>query len=573
MNGGMERARRRDRAGRRRLLIAGGAATGLAAFAAACRGGGQTGGGAGNGASQQSLPAGQTAATAAAGASGPKRGGTLRTAGGPLGAQLDIHRTNTPFESSGIWHWAGNFLVRFDKDGLPEPDLAAAMPELADNGATLIFKVRPEAKWQPRAPVNGRTVEAEDVRFTIERIRNPQTGSPRASFFANVVSMETPDPKTLVVKTRAPEPDLLAKMSDQYQIVVPKEWAGNERPVQGAQDVVGTGPYMLDSFTLDQGFRMTRRPDGYWKQNKSWFDGWEFRRVDDQQGQIAAARANQVDSVGVPGDELRAFEADKANWYVLQRRNPTRECLMLNHNRPFYKDVRVRQAIWRAIDRKAIYDKVFAGLGIPHGPMSPAAVPWLLPDSDLQNLPGFKRDRNAELQEARQLLAAAGYPDGFEDTMMTVTAFLTNEQADLYVPQLARIGLRYRLENVGTDFNTMLQRQIRREYSAAATLFLSGPYPDAQLNQYHYTGASRNYADFSDPRLDAMMDAQSREFDFNKRKAIVLDLQRELINNPSGFIWVGSRTEAAAYRSYYKGVWYPNYLAGYPAAEDGYFDR
>jgi ABC-type dipeptide/oligopeptide/nickel transport system permease component len=109
------------------------------------------------------------------------------------------------------------------------------------------------------------------------------------------------------------------------------------------------------------------------------------------------------------------------------------------------------------------------------------------------------------------------------------------------------IGIRYKLENVGTDFNTILQRELKRDYSAAATLFLSGAYPDAQLNQYHYTGASRNYADFSDPKLDAMMDAQSREFDFNKRKQIVQDIQRELIQNPPGFIWIGSRTEAVAF--------------------------
>ncbi|MGE3601046.1 MAG: hypothetical protein AB7N70_36500, partial [Dehalococcoidia bacterium] len=111
------------------------------------------------------------------------------------------------------------------------------------------------------------------------------------------------------------------------------------------------------------------------------------------------------------------------------------------------------------------------------------------------------------------------------------------------------------------------------DFSAAATLFLSGPYPDAQINQYHYTGASRNYAHFSDPKLDAMLDAQSMEFDVNKRKQLVFDLQRELINNPPGFIWVGSRGGATAYRTYYKGFWVGNFLAGYPAAENGYFDR
>ena len=557
---------------RRRALAAAGVATGAAAFVAAC-GGGDDKGSSSTGGSSGSLPQGQTGQAAPTGGAGPKRGGTLRTAAGPLGAELDPHKTNTPYESAGVWHWTGNFLVRFNKDFDIEPDLAAAMPEIADGGTTLTFKLNPQAKWQNRPPVNGRAAEAEDVKFTFERIKDPKTGSPRSAFFQNIDSIQTPDKTTVIFKTKVPEADLLAKMSDQYQLIVPKEWAGKEKAVSGPQDVVGTGPYVLDSFVLDQGFKMSRRPDGYWKPNTAWFDSWDFRRVDDAQAQIAAARSDQVDSVGITGDQLKDFEADKSRWYVLQRRNPTRECLLLNQGKQFYKDVRVRQAIWRAVDRKGIYDKVFQGLGIPGGPMTPAATPWVLPDAEMAKLPGFKSDRNAELTEAKQLLAAAGFPDGFTDTMTTVTAFSTNEEADLYVPALARIGVKYNLENVGTDFNTFLARETKREYSAAATLFLSGAIPDAQLNQYHYSGASRNYADYSNPTLDAMMDAQSREFDMNKRKQLVYDIQKELINNPSGFIWVGSRTEAVAYRTYYKGIYLGNFLAGYPAAELGFFDK
>jgi peptide/nickel transport system substrate-binding protein len=557
---------------RRRALMTAGISAGAMTVAAACGGGSNNNGGS-SGSSGSTLPAGTAGAAAVTTGGGPKKGGVLRTSGGPLGAELDPHKTNTPYESSGIWHWAGNFLLRFNKDGLPEPDLAQAMPEITDGGSTLTFKLNPAAKWQPRAPVNGRQADSEDVKFTIERISDPKTGSPRASFFANVVSMETPDKTTLVVKTKAPEADFFSKLADQYQLIVPKEWAGKDKPVNGAQDVVGTGPYLLDSFTLDQGFKMSRRPDGYWKPDTAWFDGWDFRRVDDPSGNMAALRADQVDSSGITGDELKNFESDKNRYYVLQRRNPTRECLLLNQNRPFYKDVRVRQAVWRAIDRKAIYDKVFVGLGIPGGPMTPAAVPWLLPDSEMATLPGFLKDRNADIAEAKKLLAAAGYADGFDDTLTTATAYLTNEEADLYVPQLRQIGIRYKIDNVGTDFNVFLSREVKRDYSACATLFLSGGYPDAQLNQYHLTGASRNYADYSDAKVDAMMQAQSQEFDFNKRKAMVLDIQRELINNPPGFIWVGSRTEAVAYRTYYKGVYLPNFLAGYPAAENGYFDK
>jgi peptide/nickel transport system substrate-binding protein len=556
---------------RRRALATVGVSIGAMTISAACGGDGDKEEDAGG--TSRDLPQGQAGQATPASTSGPKRGGILRTVGGPLGAELDPHKTNTPYEIAGVWHWTGNFLVRFGKDSNIEPDLTAAMPEIADGGTTLTFKLNPQATWQQRPPANGRPADAEDVKFTFERIKDPKTVSPRASLFANVERIETPDARTVVFKTKVPEADLLAKMSDLYQMIAPKEWAAKDKPVSGAADVVGTGPYVLDSHTLDQGFKMSRRPDGYWKPNTAWLDGWDFRRVDDPQAQYAAARADQNDSISLTGDQLKEFENDKARWYILQSRGATRECLLLNQGKDFYKDVRVRQAIWRGVERKQIYDNVFAGLGIPGGPMTPAATQWVLPDAELEKLPGFKKDRAAELQEARQLLAAAGYPNGFEDTMTTVTAFFASEAADLYVPQLQRIGIRYRLENVGTDFNVILQREVSRNYSAAATLFLSGAFPDAQLNQYHYSTASRNYADYSNPQLDAMMDAQSREFDANKRRQLVNDIQKELINNPSGFIWMGSRVGATAYRTYYKGFYVGNFAAGYPMAEGGYLDK
>ena len=245
------------RPSRRQLLAATGPLAGAAAFLAACGG-------------DKNDEAQDTAApTSSAGVSGtvpagqPKRGGILRSAHGPLAADLDIHRINTPWESTGVWHWAGNFLMRFNKDLLPEPDLAQAQPEISDEGMSLMFKVRPEAKFQPRPPANGRAVESEDIKLTFERIKNPAIASPRAGNYANVDAIETPDKQTVVFNLKAPDVDLLAKMADQYEIIIPKEMAARERLTpNGAQDVVGSGPYVLDSHVLDQGMEMSRRPDG-----------------------------------------------------------------------------------------------------------------------------------------------------------------------------------------------------------------------------------------------------------------------------------------------------------------------
>ncbi len=499
----------------------------------------------------------------------PEPGGILRTVDGPVGSLLDIHRTNTPFESAGVWHWAGNFLVRFgiQEPHLPEPDLAMAQPEITDDGLTLTFTLNPEAKWQDRAPVSGRAVDAEDVVATFERIKNPETTSPRAGNYSNVESITAIDAQTVQFKLMAPQADLLNAMSDQYDLIIPKEIAERGvNAIQSAADVIGSGPYELSNFEAGQRIQMTKRQDGYWKPNTAWLDGWDVVNQPDNQAKSNALRAGEADYLGLPVDLAAEYEND-ANFRITFAPNPTRECLLINHNREPYNNPMVRQALSMAINRPQVYELAFSGGGQVGGPMSPAAAPWIIPDEELFTLPGY-RDRNTELTEARALLSAAGFPDGFEDSILTVTAFTVDLVNDVIVSNLADIGVRLTTENIGTDFAVFLGREVAREYTLASTLFLSGPYPDAQLYIYHHsTNGSRNYGDYSDPEVDAMLEQQRGIYDYEERRAIVLDIQRKLINEP-GPAWIGSRVLYTVSNTRVRNIRSFPFLNGFNGAEN-----
>ncbi len=558
----------RRRLSRRGVLAGGSAATlGLGAMAIAGCGGGDDDDDKDSGGGTQLTPVAPTADTSEK----PVPGGTLRFMGGPIGSVIDIHRTNTPWESSFLWHWCGNFLMRFQKVApfLPEPDLAAAQPEVTDGGTTLIFKLRPEAKWQNKPPVNGRQVTAEDVKASFERIKALGAKSPRSGNYAIVDSIEAVDATTVRFKLKAPKVDLLNAMADQYDLVIPKEIAARgDDAITKPEDVVGSGPYEIAAFEAGQRIAVKKRPDGYWKPNTAWLDGAEVVNQTDNQALVNAVRANQADSVGLPADLARQFENDPG-FYITRAPNPTRECLLINHTKERYKDPRVRRALWRAVDRKQVYENVYAGGGIAGGAMSPAAAGWVLPDAELAKLPGFGK-REDEVKEAKALLAAAGYPDGFEETIMTATAFNANQVTDVIVSNLREVGIRLTIDNVGTDFATMLRRQVAGEYNLAGTLFLSGPYPDAQLLIYHHSDpakGSRNYGKFADPEIDALLDKQSVEFDYEKRKAIVFDIQRKLAQDP-GPVWIGSRVLFSVVNKRVRNVVATPFLAGYDDAED-----
>jgi peptide/nickel transport system substrate-binding protein len=500
----------------------------------------------------------------------PQRGGTLRSIGGPIGSLLDIHRTNTPWESAGVWHWAGNFLMRFQakEPFTPEPDLAAAQPEISPDGMTLTFKIRPEAKWQQKAPVNGRNVTAEDVKATFDRIKGLGAQSPRSGNYVNVDNITAIDPQTVQFKLKAPQADLLSAMSDQYDLIIPQEIAARgAEAITGVQDVVGSGPYELVTFEAGQRFSMKRRADGYWKPNTAWVDAWEVVNQVDDQARANAVRAGQADTTDLPALLAQQFASDKT-YTVTRAPNPTRECLLINHKKEPYTNPQVRKAIWMAINRKQVYDTVYGGGGVAGGPMTPAAAAWVLPENELTKLPGF-RDRATDLKDAKALLSAAGFPDGFNDTVLTATAFNVNLVNDVVVSNLREVGINLTTENVGTDFAVFLGREVRREYNLASTLFLSGPYPDAQLYIYHHTGAagSRNYGDYGSPELDAKLDKQRTIYNIEERKPLVYEIQRDIINNP-GPAWIGSRIGFGVAAPRVRNVAATPFLAGYDDAEN-----
>jgi peptide/nickel transport system substrate-binding protein len=133
--------------------------------------------------------------------------------------------------------------------------------------------VNPQAKWQNKAPTNGRAVTAEDIKLSIERIKDPATTSLRVSNYANVDTITVVDATTFKMKLKAPQADLLNLMGDTYDIVLPKEISSRGKDaVKTAEDVVGSGPYELTAYEAGKGLTVKKRSDGFWKPNTAWLE-------------------------------------------------------------------------------------------------------------------------------------------------------------------------------------------------------------------------------------------------------------------------------------------------------------
>jgi len=494
-------------------------------------------------------PGGQTPQAAQ-----PKAGGTLRGLT-IISQNLDPHRTTATISFGRIY----SKLMRFStsEPGRIEGDLAAALPEVAPDGVTITFKLRPEAKWQNRAPVNGRQVTAEDVKLSFDRIKDPVTVSPRAGLYSNVESTTVIDPQTVQFKLKVPQADIFAIMADLFMDVLPKEISSRGLDaVKGPADVIGSGPYEVVAFDAAQRLQLKRRADGHWRPNTAWLDGYDYLHQTDGQQLANALLADQTDSAGLPVDLARTFEKND-KFGITQAPSPIKECLVINHTRDRYKDPRVRLALSRAINRQQVYDNVYGGGGSPSGPMTPAGPFWALSPEELKKLPGFG-DRANEIKEAKALLSAAALPNGFEETVLAITAFELDKVHDVVVANLRDIGVTVKTENVGTDVAAnMLPRLVNGEFGLATFGFASGAYPDAQLMLYHHSDrrakGTRNYGNYSNTALDQKLEKQSTVYNEQERLAIVQDIQRELINNP-GPAWIGVRTGFGVYNQRLKNV-------------------
>lgn len=542
-----------SRLSRRRLLGAGAVASaGLMGAALADCGGGET----------KKSPGGSPQPATAT----PRRGGVLRALGGPVGAILDVNRAKTAAELL-LWQWTGNTLVRFGAvpPYLVQADLAEALPEALD-GATVIFKLRKEATWQNRPPVNGRAVVASDVKVSFDRIRALGAQSPRGGNYQNIDSVTAIDDQTVQFKLKTPQADFLNILADQGDSILPAETvAKGNNAITQTQDVIGSGPYELSAFEAGRRVAVTRRSDGYWKPDTAWLDGWSLLSATDEGQKANTLFAGAADWADVSTSVGRIFDTS-AGFQVSRATNPARECIVVNHTSGPWKDPRVRLALARAMNRTQVYPSVLEGAGIPAGAMTPAALEWVLPNSELLKLPGFG-DRTSELTEARALLSAAGYPGGFDDKIVVVNSAKLPDIADMLTANVAEAGIRLKSETVG-DFNVAVDRAKQGTFSLLLTQFLAGLYPDAQLYLYHHSkNGVANYGKYSNADLDARLDKQRTLFKHDERLALVQDIQRFIVTNP-GPVWIGSRIQATVVSAAVQGFRTAPLAAGFDPAEN-----
>jgi peptide/nickel transport system substrate-binding protein len=488
----------------------------------------------------------------------PKYGGILRLAEREP-PNLDPH-LSVSFNPQNIGSLIYNGLVRFPYGHeQKDPYDLTIMPDLAErweytDDKTVVFYLRKGVKFHNKPPVNGREVKAQDVKYSLERFAAKSGFRAR---FDDIDRVEVVDDYTVKIVTKYPFAPLLVNLaSPSHNFIFPKEAEDKYGDFNKVEAAIGTGPFILERYERGVKLVFKRNPDYYIK-GLPYVDGIEWQITPNDAARVALLRTGKVDFVHTTGllageeavpllqtnPELKVFKYQNLNWGMFYMRT----------DQPPFNDVRVRRALSLAINRPAWLETLDFGEGcLITGPIPCALPEWKLDVKELdpvkaKYLAGFDRE------EAKRLLAEAGHAKGFTTPMYHHPGYTTPwpSRYELAVDELSKVGIKVELkpQEYGDYISTTYLGKFEKLAMGPITPFLE---VDDYLYGVFYPGQPNNRSHVDDAELNTMLLAQRRELDPEKRKRIVLDIQR-YVADKAYYVYIPIGLSYHVHQPYLKG--------------------
>jgi peptide/nickel transport system substrate-binding protein len=423
-----------------------------------------------------------------------------------------------------------------DKD--IENDLGVGVE--SPDAITWTVKLRPDAKFHNVAPVNGRLVEAEDIKATFTRAQdraNPNAGN------LNMIDpdqVQTPDKTTVVFKLKYPyAPFRKTLASATYSWIFPREvLTGGYDP---AKQVIGSGPFILESVTPDVAHMYRKNPE-WFERGRPYAETLRAAIIPDAAQQLAQFTAGNLDELVLssPQDVSTAKQNNpKATLLKVENASPNPLYLQLGDPTSPFQDVRVRRALSMAIDRDALGKVVYDGEAKAMVFVPSYMGKWALAVKDLP--PDIQQYYKYNPGEAKKLLEAAG-----QSNLQLRFVFVVNSPTPggLGSPTYMTLGetIANMLNSAGIK-TTPVMHDYTKDYVAGGKgsrqgyfdkdmVVLAGAAPNTDADEFifnHFDSRSTSNAErLNDPTLDAMIDKQRTIVNEDDRLKAILEIQRYL---------------------------------------------
>jgi len=407
-----------------------------------------------------------------------------------------------------------NRLVEWGHDGRLEPALAESWSTSPD-GKVWTFKLRRGVKFH-----NGREFVADDVKFTYERILDPNIGSGGRGYLTAIEGIEVSDTHTVRVHTKQPSGALLAGMAGAWSAIVPREEIEKRGDLRRA--AVGTGPFILQEWVPQSHLKARKNPD-YWDKGRPYVDAIEIKVIPDEASIVAQLRTGNVHHALLEDNKNYLLVKDDKRLKALRTARLGFDCVNINHGRKPFEDVRVRQALSLAVDRNEVLQVAASGLGQVTGPLTPAMKPWALP------IEVFKEWYTPNPERAKKLLAEAGFPNGFKTTLKAIPTFPTMVAgAQMVSAHLKKIGVDVQI--IQEEYGVWIKNIIKPNFNFDLTMNItSGDADPDSLLYRRFHSVEKQWNNGGDPEVDVLLDQGKLTLDPAKRKEIYDKAQRLMV--------------------------------------------
>jgi len=421
---------------------------------------------------------------------------------------LDPHKSSASLTEQIMLNVFDGLMVPTPQGGVA-PGLAESYT-LSSDGLTYTFVLRPNTYFH-----NGNPVTMDDVLFSLNRLRGTNGEAKLTSELDDVASLTAVDNRTLQITLNKPNSSFIAFM---YRAIIPAGYDDH------ANVPVGAGPYKFVEY-VPQNRLVLEKFDRYYGASGD-IDRVVARIITDADARLLALQSGEVDFTGVSTQRVGEIQS---RYNVIEAQANSVFIFGMNNQHPILSDVRVRQAINYALDRQEIIDFVFSGYAEELvSSMSPAMADYF--DASLMG----RYDTN--LDRARQLLAEAGYANGFPLTLrISGHSEIYSDAAQVIQQQLAKVGIDITIEVIEWS---MWLSEIYTDRTFETTLidFTGKLDPYAVLRRY-ISDFGRNFLNHNDPTYDQVMESALRSSSATERTRLYKQAQAILVENvPAAFM-------------------------------------
>jgi len=442
----------------------------------------------------------------------PIYGGSLTIAQGVEPPGLDPTTATSAAIPRVVYSNVMEGLLKIDRNGKIVPALAKDY-KISKDGKEVSFILKKGVKFH-----DGKAFDAEDVKFTFDRLMDPKTGTAHPEYYRDIESVQVVDSHTVKMKLKNVNAMLFFNLARPDSIIVNKQAVDKIKSAP-----VGTGPFKLVEWARGDHITLAKF-DEYRKKGIPYLDKVTFKFIGDPSAQIASLKAGDIDAIAYDVSPENALLLEKdPRFKVLNGYTTTEVILSTNHSRKPFNDVRVRRAMAYAIDRNALIKGAMSGYGVLIGSHMDPGNPYYI---DLTSMYPYNPET------AKQLLAEAGYPSGFEAVIKLPERFAyAKRTGEIIADMLSQVGIKLKIEL--TEWGQWIDRVFK---NADFDLTVIGHAEPFDINIY---ANPKYYFRYDNPKFQETLKKAEMEANPKIQRELYIALQKIIAEDAvNGFLYV-----------------------------------